>query len=140
LRVQQNGFDLLKQQRYIILREGQRLTKIRQFCGPLLLILKRIFVDGFAKLDTELIQILLANSHNLLTEVLHLATADKRERPPEGTRMRGGSSDRPSTAGEAGRVSKRRQESLEKHAGGTKLGARDAGEDAQVWEKGFKHC
>ena len=40
--------------------------------------------------------------------------------------MRGGSSDRPSTAGEAGRVSKRRQESLEKHAGGTKLGARAA--------------
>jgi hypothetical protein len=62
-----------------------------------------------------------------------------RGRAPEGTRMRGGSSDRPSTAGEAGRVNKRRQESLEKHAGGTKLGARDAGEDAQVWEKGFKH-
>ena len=38
--------------------------------------------------------------------------------------MRGGSSDRASTAGEAGTVSKRRQESLEKHAGGTKLGAR----------------
>jgi hypothetical protein len=29
--------------------------------------------------------------------------------------MRGGSSDRASTAGEAGTVSKRRQESLEKH-------------------------
>ena len=38
--------------------------------------------------------------------------------------MRGDSSDRASTAGEAGTVSKRRQESLEKHAGGTKLGAR----------------
>jgi hypothetical protein len=49
---------------------------------------------------------------------------NRRERAPEGTRMRGGSSDRPSTAGEAGTVSKRRQESLEKHAGGTKLGAR----------------
>jgi hypothetical protein len=48
----------------------------------------------------------------------------RRGRAPEGTRMRGGSSDRPSTAGEAGTVSKRRQESLEKHAGGTKLGAR----------------
>ena len=67
LRVQQNGFDLRKQLRYIILREGQRLTKIRQFCGPLLLIPKRMFVDSFAKLDTELIQILLANSHNLQT-------------------------------------------------------------------------
>ena len=55
-----------------------------------------------------------------------------RGRAPEGTRMRGGSSDRPSTAGEAGRVSKRRQESLEKHAGGTKLGARDADKEGKT--------
>ena len=55
-----------------------------------------------------------------------------RGRAPEGTRMRGGSSDRPSTAGEAGRVSKRRQESLEKHAGGTKLGARDGDKEGKT--------
>jgi hypothetical protein len=44
-----------------------------------------------------------------------------RGRAPQGTRMRGGSSDRPITAGEAETVSKRRQERLKKNAAGKQL-------------------
>ena len=48
--------------------------KSSQFCGPLFLITKSTFFDGFAKIETERIQIILANSHSLLTKTLHLAT------------------------------------------------------------------
>ena len=73
-RVQQNSFDMRIQQQSIIWREGKRLTKSSQFCGPLFLIDKSTFFEGLAKIETERIQIILANSHSLLTKTLHLAT------------------------------------------------------------------
>jgi hypothetical protein len=81
LRVQQKGFDLLTQQQSIIWHEGQRLTqrltKSSAFCDPILPIEKNMFFDGFAKLQTERIQIILGNSLSTLSNDLHLAKAEQ---------------------------------------------------------------
>ena len=81
MRVQQKGFDLLTQQQSIIWHEGQRLTqrltKSSAFCDPILPIEKNIFVDGFAKLQTERIQIILGIFHSTLSNDLHLAKAEQ---------------------------------------------------------------
>jgi len=81
LRVQQKGFDLLTQQQSIFWHEGQRLTqrltKSSAFCDPILPIEKNIFFDGFAKLQTERIQIILGNSHSTLSNDLHLAKVEQ---------------------------------------------------------------
>ena len=81
MRVQQKGFDLLTQQQSIIWHEGQRLTqrltKSSAFCDPILPIEKNIFFDGFAKLQTERIQIILGIFHSTLSNDLHLAKAEQ---------------------------------------------------------------
>ena len=81
MRVQQKGFDLLTQQQTIIWHEGQRLTqrptKSSAFCDPILPIEKNILCDGFAKLQTERIQIILGIFHSTLSNDLHLAKAEQ---------------------------------------------------------------
>ena len=80
MRVQQKGFDLLTQQR-IIWHEGQRLTqrltKSSAFCDPILPIEKNMFFDGYAKHQTERIQIILGIFHSTLSNDLHLAKAEQ---------------------------------------------------------------
>lgn len=81
MRVQQKGFDLLTQQQSIIWREGQRLTqrltKSSAFIDPILPIEKNIIFDGFAKLQTERIQMILGIFHSTLSNDLHLAKAEQ---------------------------------------------------------------
>ena len=81
MRVQQKGFDLLTQQQSIIWHEGQRLTqrltKSSAFCDPILPIEKNMFFDGYAKLQTERIQIILGIFHSTLSNDLHLAKAEQ---------------------------------------------------------------